>query len=193
MIKKDLETAIAGEAARHGFKARYLIGIAMQESSGRWEATRFEKHYRWLWDVARKQPFKEPAKPTKKELEPAEEPAKAVEPTESKAPKGFSGISGITTPEEEYEGQKTSWGPMQVMGAVARELGFMGKFEELNGIPGVVYGVQHFVNLYRRHFKAKGIGAVISAYNDGNTDTRDNAHYVQKVLGYAKGYEDYSR
>ncbi|WP_019865146.1 lysozyme family protein [Methylovulum miyakonense] len=209
MIAKNIETAIINQARLAGFRTRYLVGIAMQESSGRMDATRFEKDYQWLWDVAKNQPFKEAEpKPTKtkkttavamaesfeplEHIPPSAEFEEALEPVTAKLPRGFTGVPGVTTDSEEFEGQKTSWGPMQVMGAVAREYGFRGEFQDLCGVPGIIYGVRHFVNLHRQFSASHGIDGVISAYNAG-TPTDANEHYVANVKKYAADYENSRR
>jgi len=81
--------------------------------------------------------------------------------------------------------QMTSWGLMQVMGAVAREMGFRERFISrlCNPIVGVRYGCK-----YLEHMKEKrGWDGedLISAYNAGRP-TKDNADYVRKVM---KNYE----
>lgn len=202
MLQKNLEIAAINQASAAGFKPRYLIGIVMQESSGNPNATRFEKDYKWLWDTQANKPFKELTLPTKaakavvpipsdKDLVPSvsEELTVLNEPQKTSLPRGFKGIQGVTTDEEEFIGQKTSWGPMQVMGAVAREYGFKGEFRELCGISGIVYGVRHFGVLYKRFFAQHGIAGVISAYNDGDSNPSNNAYYVARVEHFAREYE----
>lgn len=93
----------------------------------------------------------------------------------------------VTMSPTEREGQMTSWGLMQVMGAVAREYGFEGPFEDLKR-PAVslFYGCLHL-----RRFKAKygGWPDAISAYNQGSPRRKGgtfgpymNQQYVDKVL-----------
>lgn len=87
----------------------------------------------------------------------------------------------------ERQGQMTSWGLMQVMGSVARELGFQGPFEELlQPTHGLFYGCLHL-----RRFKAKynEWPDVIAAYNAGSprrvmgsVGAYVNQPYVDKVL-----------
>lgn len=87
----------------------------------------------------------------------------------------------------ERQGQMTSWGLMQVMGAVARELGHIGPFEDLLHPPtGLFYGCLHL-----RRFRAKYDlwPDVIAAYNAGSPrrvagqiGPYVNQSYVDKVL-----------
>lgn len=86
----------------------------------------------------------------------------------------------------EYIGQKTSWGLMQVMGAVAREYGFTDQFSALwEPSIGIKYGVKHLKRLYAKHGKWP---QTIAAYNAGTPQLVDgkfkNQAYVDKVLAY---------
>lgn len=81
-------------------------------------------------------------------------------------------------------GQKSSWGLMQTMGAVAREHGFDGPFTELwNPRVSLRYGMKHVQKLYKRHGNWPD---TISAYNAGTPIKVDgkyqNQGYVDKVL-----------
>ena len=87
----------------------------------------------------------------------------------------------------ERHDQMTSWGLMQVMGAVARELGHTGPLSDLlNPATGLFYGCLHL-----RRFKAKYEvwPDVIAAYNAGSPrrvagqiGPYVNQSYVDKVL-----------
>lgn len=90
----------------------------------------------------------------------------------------------------ERHGQMTSWGLMQVMGSVARELGFAGQFDDNCALflPSInlFYGCLHL-----RRFKAKynEWPDVIAAYNAGSprrvmgsVGAYVNQPYVDKVL-----------
>lgn len=87
----------------------------------------------------------------------------------------------------EQVGQQISWGLMQVMGAVAREVGFRGWFPALC-VPetGLLYGCKHIKRFYDRY---KNWQDAISSYNQGsprkNADGRYlNQSYVDTVLRY---------
>lgn len=81
--------------------------------------------------------------------------------------------------------QKTSWGLMQVMGAVLRERGYQGWLTAIlsDPIAQVEYGCRHLKSLINRW----GIPGGIAAYNAGHP-RRDaagnfvNADYVEKVM-----------
>lgn len=87
----------------------------------------------------------------------------------------------------EQVGQQTSWGLMQVMGAVARELGFTGWFPALCAPEtGLLYGCKHLRRAYDRYQHWQN---AISTYNQGSPrKTYDgqyaNQPYVDVVLRY---------
>lgn len=90
------------------------------------------------------------------------------------------GISAAT----EFQLQKFSWGAMQVMGSVARELGYKGHLTEMI-IPqtGIFYGC---VKLKHLSVKFGDMKDVIAAYNAGNAIKTNGAYsnkgYVDSVL-----------
>lgn len=88
--------------------------------------------------------------------------------------------------ETEKQAQKTSWGLMQIMGAVARERGFKGRFLSELSKPelGIEFGCKHLKWNYDRYGDWND---AISAFNQGSN--RKNEHgeyenqiYVEKVL-----------
>ena len=89
--------------------------------------------------------------------------------------------------------QKTSWGLMQVMGAVAREKGFEGNYlsKLLKPQIGIKYGCKHLYSYYKKYNSWED---AISSYNQGSPRTNDegeyeNQEYVDKVLHYADQYK----
>lgn len=83
--------------------------------------------------------------------------------------------------------QKISWGPMQVLGAVACELGYLGWLPDLcEPDLGVHFGALKMQQLSKRYTKMEDI---VSAYNMG-TARKDgmgiyyNQKYVDRVMGY---------
>lgn len=91
--------------------------------------------------------------------------------------------------------QKTSFGLMQVMGAVFREHGYQDwlSFVLLKPWLQVRYGCAHL----NRKITEWGLTGGIAAYNAGRPVFREgtrefvNQEYVDKVLGFAKGWEEY--
>lgn len=88
----------------------------------------------------------------------------------------------------EARGRSTSFGLMQIMGQVARELGYQGAWSGLMDIDtNLEYGCKKLAKCYIKYGK-KDIKEGIAAYNSGTPRYRDgvlvNQHYVNKVLGY---------
>lgn len=81
----------------------------------------------------------------------------------------------------ELIGQKTSWGPMQIMGATARELGFRGWFPELCGPLGIEYGARYLRKQFDR-YEGESWEDAIEAYNAGRRNTDDGERYREKVM-----------
>jgi len=80
-----------------------------------------------------------------------------------------------------------SWGLMQVMGEVARELGYKGKYlSTLCRVPdlGIEYGCKHLTAKTKRY----GLRQGLSAYNAGSP-TIKNAAYVNEILEFAKEWQ----
>lgn len=99
-------------------------------------------------------------------------------------PASYAAKLGITT-ETERIMQATSWGMGQVMGAVARELGFFDHLTKL-ALPetGIVYCIKKISELHRRYEMPNDL---ISAYNAGTVHhdaagVYKNQKYVEKVL-----------
>lgn len=92
----------------------------------------------------------------------------------------------LLTKATEENQQKTSWGAMQVMGAVAREYGFDGRFMTKLVDPeiGIDFGCKYLETLYGRYGSWPD---AVSAYNQGS-NRKDkqgkfkNQSYVDKVL-----------
>ncbi len=83
--------------------------------------------------------------------------------------------------------QSFSWGPMQVMGSVAREWGYPDHLQTLSDpIRGLEYGCKHLASMRKRFPTGRDW---IAAYNAGhprkNPDgSYANEEYVKKVVGY---------
>ncbi len=156
-------------AFNHSLPADLIRAIILVESSGNPCAARFEPTYKYLWDCKNKHPFQR--------LSPQEL-------NSNKHPSGFTAECGSR--DTEWTGQKTSWGPMQVMGAVAREYGFLGYFPVLCGPLGVEYGAIHLVKLRDRYYARYGWDGVVAAYNAGSPVKKGeqyaNQRYVDKVF-----------
>lgn len=85
----------------------------------------------------------------------------------------------------EKNGQATSYGYMQVMGAVARELAFEGSFGALLSQRSLHFGCRHLQSLIARYGDTN---AAIASYNAGSPrrigDAYENQSYVDAVLNF---------
>lgn len=104
----------------------------------------------------------------------------------------FFGNVAAMSPTEK-SGQATSWGLMQVMGAVAREYGYAGSLVKLS-VPeiGIEYGCLHLKRFHQRY--PENWQDVIASYNAGSPRVGlqgkyTNQVYVDKVLRWWNGYE----
>lgn len=142
-----------------------VAAIVSVESAGDRFAIRVEPGYRYLWDVKNGRPFRVSSTLARQRV----------------APKNFPATPGMSR-DTEWIGQQTSWGLMQVMGAVARELGFKGHFAGLcNPLEGLHFGCKHLANLRDRHFAEHGWAGVVDAYNDGTARIESPTDYPHKV------------
>lgn len=153
----------------HGLDLALVLAIAEVESGFRVAAWRPEPAYRYLVSVAAA-PFR---------------PFRALESHEIRsatAPADFPAPPGVSR-DTEWQGQRSSWGPMQVMGGVARELQCAVRFlAELAADPCMA------VDLGCRHLKSKlaryegNTASGISAYNAGSAVVLQDAQ-GRKVFG----------
>ena len=98
--------------------------------------------------------------------------------------KHYRWIHGEGLTPGEFIGQKTSWGLMQIMGAVAREYGYTDQFSGLwDPYENIRYGIKHLRKLKERNGTWPH---AIAAYNAGSPRMKDgkyeNQQYVDKVL-----------
>lgn len=150
-----------------------LVGAIIQrESAGNTWAIRVEPPYRYLWNVAMGKPFR----PLTKDERVSETP-----PADFPAPIGVSAAT-------EWQGQQTSWGLMQVMGAVARECGLTERYLTILCDPsrGVRYGCLYLKRLLSRYSVMED---AVAAYNAGTprrtiTGVYENKPYVDAVMAY---------
>jgi soluble lytic murein transglycosylase-like protein len=90
-------------------------------------------------------------------------------------------IVPMNLPEDEGRGRATSYGLMQIMGEVAREYGFKGKFEELfTPETGLEYALKHLTHFIRK-YNTKGLDYAIASYNAGSPRFRDDGKFSNQV------------
>lgn len=105
-------------------------------------------------------------------------------------PKSYAS-SLVITEETETMLQKCSWGPMQVMGAVARQHGFRGHMPALcSEYLGVYFGCIHLHWLNLKHgYEGDDL---ISAYNRGTPVKNSDGHYLnQPYVDHVKKWITY--
>ncbi len=157
------EITAAAEAA--GLKPSLLGALVLKESSGNPSAWNPEPRYRYLMDVRAWAPFR---------------PLTEVEVASERPPADFHSLAGDA--DQEWWAQQASWGLTQVMGGVARELGYKRPY-----LPELVRDTAAALNLGARHL-AKAIvrwGNVergLSAYNAGGPTDGNAKTYVDVVL-----------
>lgn len=83
--------------------------------------------------------------------------------------------------------QMTSWGPMQLMGAVARERGYDGFLPDLcNPDIGIYYSCKHLKTYLTRY---PNLDDAIASYNAGSPRKKTDGRYVnQEYVDLIKGY-----
>jgi hypothetical protein len=161
----ELHDLIVLTADRFKVPRGLALAVTEQESAFDPWAWNPEPKYRYLWDVLTSRPFRK--------LTPAEE-ASEIPPAD------FASYRGVPT-DAEWWGQQASWGPMQVMGAVAREHGFMGRFlSQLCDPPvGLEYGCRH-LGKYLKRFKEPF--PALEVFNGGPGAVGHNPKYAKEVL-----------
>lgn len=153
-------------APKYGLPSRLVHAIVRTESAGNRFAHRCEPSYRYLWDVRANAPYQVDSRAVAKRLPPPGFPAPA-------------GISKAT----EWLDQQSSWGLMQVMGAVAREYGFTGFLCGLcDPLEGLHYGCKLLAARRDKYLSASGWSGVIASYNAGHPDTSAGNEYVYRVV-----------
>jgi hypothetical protein len=108
----ELEAA----AAAAGLDPNLLAALVEKESANDPAAWNPEPRYRYFWNVRTGAPFR---------------PVSELELLAKFPPKDFPALAGDA--DNEWWGQQASWGLTQIMGAVAREHGYRGKY-----LPGLV-------------------------------------------------------
>lgn len=162
----DYSQLIETTATRYGVDPRLVTAVVTHESSGNPWAWNPEPQYRYFWDVKTNKPFRQLGH---------EEIVAEVPPGD------FPFLAGDR--DQEWWGQSASWGLMQVMGAVARELQFRGPYltQLADPVTGLGYGVKHLKN--QLTWAAGDIAKALSAYNAGRVPSAQGASYAATVIG----------
>lgn len=173
-------TEVTNIAAEYDLPFYLVRAIITTESNDDIYAYRVEPPYRYLVNVDSQRPFR---------------PLTAEENRSERAPHDFPYFRHISSRDTEWLGQQASWGPMQIMGAVAREYGFKGAFPQLCSIEdGVRYGCMHLATLRDRFLEKHNWEGVIASYNAGSPRYVNgsaelvNQSYVDTVLRHSQQY-----
>lgn len=171
--------ALVSEAARvHALDALMVEAVVMQESGGNPWAWNPEPRYKWFWDVRRKAPFRA---------------VTASEVAAKLPPADFRSLAG--DPDQEWWGQQASFGVMQTMGAVARELGCTAPY--LTELCDPVLSLHYGCKLLAREFAWAGHDwqKTLSSYNGGRgaavKSPRPNQSYADDVLARYRALHDH--
>jgi len=156
---------IQSHANIHGLDPLLVEAIVLKESSDNPWAWNPEPRYRYLWDVKARKPFRALL---------GTEIASGIPPSD------FPFLAGDR--DQEWWGQRASWGLMQVMGAVARERGYRGAFLTALCEPstGLTYGCRHLAQLLS--WASQDRAKALSAYNAGYAPNPQGAAYAASVL-----------
>jgi len=157
-----IKTTIARLGYDH-LDPRLVLAILWEETgTGNQWAMRPEHNYRYLWDVKRDAPIRK---------------LSDSEVCANEPPGDFRSYLG--TPAQEWDGQRTSWGLMQIMGAAAREEGFHGAYlsELCDPYTNLEFGIRH---LWRYAFQSGNRSTLdaLQRYNGGS-----DKQYSARVLG----------
>ncbi|WP_111745582.1 lytic transglycosylase domain-containing protein [Salinisphaera orenii] len=168
---QSLDNLIQSVGSAHDIPPAIVAGVIEIESADQTTATRAEPYYRWCWDCRNGRPYTA----TKAQCRQFAAPDDFHAPDAAKA--GY-----YSTDATEWLHQRTSWGLMQIMGAVAREHGLKGPIPGLcDAQTGIEYGCRHLARLRDRFYQSHGWAGVLDAYNDG-TPRVERAHdYPDKV------------
>ena len=171
---------IQSAASRHALPPLLIAALIEVESGGNQWAWNPEPHYRYFWDVRRQRPFRA---------------VSAAEIASERPPRDFPALAG--DPDQEWWAQQASWGLLQVMGAVARERGYMARYlpELCDPHDNLEYACRQLSHLRGRFIEAHGWPGVIAAYNAGSPRRAgadgpfENQRYVDQVMARLKGVE----
>lgn len=166
----NLQDYISRLAPKHRVPPSLAFAIAKVESNMEMTAIRHEPHFRWLWDVRKHAAFRR---------------LSSAEVAASQAPDDFKALPSeyfYSSDDTEWMGQRTSWGPFQMMGALLRERGYRGPFPELcrDAELATRFALLHIEWLALRYGGKHGWAGVAAAYNAGRPRKDEQGRYLNR-------------
>lgn len=169
-VTDAIRALIVEHAAKNALDAVVVESLIVVESGGNPFAWNPEPRYCYLWDVRSWRPFRA---------------VTAEELTARFPPADFHALAGDD--DNEWWGQQASWGLMQIMGAVAREMGFRDPYLPMlcHPVQNLTYGCLKLATDLKW---ARGdIRSALASYNGGRKGNAPdgalrNAAYAEKVL-----------
>ena len=168
----NLVDATARHCHGYDLPLNLVLAIGKVESALDPYAIRFEPRYRWMWDSRRNRAFRRLGSAEVAGNE-APNDFKVLDPTLS----GF-----FSSADTEWTGQKMSWGPFQMMGALMRECGYRGPFPKLcdDHDLSARFACLHIAKLKVRYHRRHGWSGVVAAYNAGRPRRDSNGYYLNQ-------------
>jgi len=172
VVPPDIMALCVTSAAKYGLTPELLAALAWKESSFNPYAWNPEPAYPYLVNVRTGAPFR---------------PLTVAERAREVPPFDFPTFAGDR--DQEFWAQQSSWGLCQVMGAVARELGFRGPYltELVRPDVNLDLGAHH---LSKQIARFGSVGGGLSAYNAGTPTDKNRASYVEPILRVAEAIRD---
>lgn len=169
----NLQDSAAYYGRKIGIPLSLILAIAEVESNLDQYATRFEPGYRWLWNCQLNKPFRRLA--SVEVINSSSAPSDFPSPNDA----GYNFYSNADT---EWTAQRTSFGPLQLMGAVARERQYKGPLVALccDVELSAKWAITHLSWLMNRYYDKHDYGGVISAYNAGRPRLTENGLFINQ-------------
>jgi hypothetical protein len=165
----EFQNEISTIAVQHGLDTVTVAGLIEVESGFNPWAWNPEPRYRYYWNLKTNLPFRK---------------VSPEEATSETPPRDFPTLVG--DPDQEWWAQSVSWGLMQLMGAVARERGFTGRYltQLVDPKINITFGCMQLVRLLQ--WSKGNLNQALAAYNGGMTNNSrvpfQNQSYADKVL-----------
>lgn len=170
-----LQAQIRTAASAYALPYSLIAAQVTVESGGNQYAHNPEPKYHYMWDVRLRRPFR---------------PLTPAEIASEIPPDDFYAILPTVPRDAEWQDQQASWGLMQVMGAVAREMGFRGPFltQLVEPVLNLDFGCRKLAGELK--WAHGNVPQALAAYNGGRrgneTPPYRNQEYADKVLRLVK-------